>query len=209
MTSVDASDIATRAKEQSIAAYEIAKELGFFTHFNAYSMELFTPWTLLTENAAFMEAPSAKEKALVLAVQAKDEIISTVKLEKAVDPTRSFIKYNVMAFWLGVAESLIGAIFGAGLFSLVWNAGLSFAVAYTLYWTMTCVRQKKFMFYSLAFMLLYIAFNVYMGVCNMIFILPALLYFAKALCDVLMAINGYHLYKDVIGPDGSIMLEMA
>ena len=38
------------------------------------------------------------------------------------------------------------------------------------------------------------------------FVVPGLLYFAKALCDVLMLITGYWLYKDVIGPEGSLML---
>ena len=35
---------------------------------------------------------------------------------------------------------------------------------------------------------------------------PQALYFAKALCDVMMAVNGYHLYKEVAGEN--VWLEM-
>ena len=62
------------------------------------------------------------------------------------------------------------------------------------------------MFFSLAFIALYVVFNVYMGLRTLIYLLPALLYFGKALCDVLMLVNGYHLYKDVVGEGGSLML---
>ena len=71
---------------------------------------------------------------------------------------------------------------------------------------MTCYRTKKPMFFSLAFIALYVVFNVYMGLRTLIYLLPALLYFGKALCDVLMLVNGYHLYKDVVGEGGSLML---
>ena len=60
------------------------------------------------------------------------------------------------------------------------------------------------MFYSLAFILLYIVFNVYMALQNLLLIVPAALYLGKALCDVLMGVNGYHMYKDLIGPEGSV-----
>ena len=90
----------------------------------------------------------------------------------------------------GVLESLFFALLGKGLLSLAWNGGLSFCVAYTLYWCMTCSQKKTPMFYSLIFIMLYVAFNVYMGLQKLIYIVPALLYFGKALCDVLMLVNG-------------------
>ena len=52
--------------------------------------------------------------------------------------------------------------------------------------------------------ILYVAFNIWMGLGALIFIVPALLYFGKALCDVMMLINGYYIYKEVIG-DGSLL----
>ena len=68
---------------------------------------------------------------------------------------------------------------------------------------MTCSNSlhyaKKAMFGSLCFIALYIVFNVYMGLKTLLYIVPACLYFGKALCDVLMIINGYHLYTPVAG----------
>ena len=54
---------------------------------------------------------------------------------------------------------------------------------------------KTAMFGSLCFIALYILFNLYMGYKTLLYIVPACMYFGKALCDVLMIINGYHLYK--------------
>ena len=109
-------------------------------------------------------------------------------------------------FWLGAFESLIVALFGGGFFSIVWNVVLGFAVAYTLYWTMTYAPEPKLMKYALLFICLYVVFNVYMGLQNLLFVLPAVLYFGKALCDALMLISGYHLLKDQIGEEPLFML---
>ena len=200
-------ETAEKAKEEAKKIFQFAQENGFMSHFYPeYVMELLTPWKLVMSDEAITGAESIKDKALVLADKAKTEIVSTVTLTRSTDARKSFILYNVLAFWFGVFESLVAAMFGAGFISLVWNGGISFFVAYTLYWTMTCTGQKPFMFYSMCFVLLYTAFNIYMGLQYLIFVVPGLLYFAKALCDVLMLINGYWLYKDVIGPEGSLML---
>ena len=97
----------------------------------------------------------------------------TLRLEPPADAKASFVLYNVLAFWMGVLESLLYAVFGGSLLSLVWNGALSFCVAYTLYFTMTCTQIKPYMFYSLCFIALYILFNVYMGVSTLLYILPA------------------------------------
>ena len=122
---------------------------------------------------------------------------------RSADAKSSFILYNTLGFWLGVTESVLGAVFGGSLFSLAWNGGVAFAVAYTLYWTMTCSGLVPAMKYSLIFIALYILFNVYMALNTLIFVVPACLYFGKALCDVLMIVNGYHLLTDVLGPEGN------
>jgi len=195
---------ALKAKEEAEKVWATAAEAGFFSHFKEYSMELLLPYMLVTSNTALMEAPSVKEKAMVFYSQAKDEIMSTLTLTPPATPAKSFITYNVLGFWLGVFESLFfGVILGHGFISLIWNGGVSFCVAYTLYWTMTCANAlpyaKNVMFFSLVFIALYVGFNVYMGISKLLFIVPAVLYFAKALCDTLLLVNGYHLYKAVAG----------
>merc|ERR1712216_992607 len=135
---VKAAEAAAKAKEEAQKIYEISKEQGYFSHFKEYSMELLTPWIIVTSNSEFMELPTMKEKALYMALKAKEEVVSTVTLNRPADVVSSFKLYNVLAFWLGVTESVLGAVFGGSLFSLVWNGGIAFIVAYTLYWIMTC-----------------------------------------------------------------------
>merc|ERR1719331_176044 len=137
-----ASEYASLAKEEAEKAYAMAKELGFFSHFKEYSTELITPWTYVTGDPAIAAAPSMKDKALVLVDKAKNEVISTVKLERSADVRTSFKLYNVLAFWCGAFESLIYAAFGGSLLSLTWNGGLGFIIAYTLYWTMLMTESK-------------------------------------------------------------------
>ena len=121
---------------------------------------------------------------LVLVDRAKEEVSRTMRLEKPADVKGSFILYNVLAFWMGVLESLIFAVFGGSLLSLVWNGALSFCVAYTLYFTMTCTQIKPYMFYSLCFIALYILFNVYMGVSTLLYVVPAVRLAAPWTCDL-------------------------
>lgn len=64
---------------------------------------------------------------------------------------------------------------------------------------MTQANVQKLQFWAMVFIALYITFNVYMGISTLLYVLPAGLYFAKAGCDVLMAINGYKLYKAIAG----------
>ena len=122
-------------------------------------------------------------------------------------PKESFQLYNVLGFWLGVLESLFFALFGHGLISLAWNGAVGYAIAYTLYWTMTCCNIQKFQFYAMVFIALYIGFNIYMGLSTLIFVLPSALYFSKAFCDALMFINGYKMYKAIAG-DSMLPKEM-
>lgn len=194
------------AKNTAAEIVSTATEKGFFSKFQEYSLKLLMPWTLITANAAIMDAPDVKSKALAFVDIAKAEIISVFTLTRSVAPAESFTLYNVVGLWIGIAESLIYAIFGGSLLSLIWNGGVAFALAYTLFWTMTISKEKPLMFYSLILMILYVAFNVYMGITKLLYIIPAVLYFVKALCDALMLVNGYWLYKDVIGPNGSLTL---
>jgi len=194
------------AKNTAADILSTATEKGFFGKFQEYSIKLLMPWTLITSNAAIMDAPDVKSKALAFVDVAKAEIISVFTLTRSVAPAESFTLYNVVGLWIGIAESVTYAVFGGSLLSLVWNGAVAFALAYTLFWTMTVVKEKSFMFYSLVLMILYVAFNVYMGITKLVYIVPAMLYFAKGLCDALMLVNGYWLYKDVIGPDGSLSL---
>ena len=154
----------------------------------------------------------AQEKAIVFGLQAKEEIMTTLTLAPPPDPRKKFITYNALGFWLGIVETL----FDSSKLGIAWNGVVGFIVAYTLYWTMTCSNSlpyaKTAMFGSLCFIALYILFNLYMGYKTLLYIVPACMYFGKALCDVLMIINGYHLYKPVAGdrllPDHQDVMEV-
>jgi hypothetical protein len=196
-------DAADKAKKLALAAYEKAKEEGFFSHIMPYTQELLMPWTLITTDEGLQSQPDVQGKAMYLLNNLKTEVIAASTLSPAT-PEPSFKMYNVIGFWLGVFESLIFAFFGHGFLSLAWNGALGFAIAYTLFWTMTCFKQQKFMFYSLILIALYVLFNVYMGMKTLIFVVPSALYFGKALCDALMLVNGFVLYKAVVG-DGSLV----
>jgi len=199
--------MAAKLKEEGLAAFALAKERGFFSHFNEYCMHLIMPWTVVGSSPDVVEAQSIKDKTLVILSKAQAEIVRTLTLQRAVDPSRSFIFYNVVAFWAGVTQSVLEFMFtDDGLISLTWNGGVSFCVAYTLFWCMTCAGTKMPMFFAMCFLMLYIGLNVYLGLGKLIYIVPALFYFGKALANVLMLVNGYFLYKDVIGPEGTLML---
>ena len=45
-----------------------------------------------------------------------------------------------------------------------------------------------------------------MGLGTLIWVVPALMYFGKALCDVLMLLSGYYMIKDIVGDDQVFML---
>ena len=206
----EAAELASKEAAEKVFA-EAAKG-GFFSHFKVYLMELLMPWRLIASNTVLMEAPGVKEKAIVFGLQAKEEIMTTLTLAPPPDPRKKFITYNALGFWLGIVETL----FVVEKFAIAWNGVVGFIVAYTLYWTMTCSNSlpyaKTAMFGSLCFIALYILFNLYMGYKTLLYIVPACMYFGKALCDVLMIINGYHLYKPVAGdrllPDHQDMMEV-
>ena len=197
-----AADMVNTVTSQAQSVLNTATELGYFSHFKQYAVEMMMPWTLFAADEQIIAAPDVKSKALVLVGKAIEEVKSTLAMTRSADVKASFIFYNVLGFWLGMSVSLVFALFGMGLVSLIWNGGISFILAYTLYWTMTCVRTKPFMFYSLCAIALYVAFNVYMGLQKLLLVLPAALYFGKALCDVLLLINGYPLYKDLLAETG-------
>jgi hypothetical protein len=196
-------EAAEKGKAAALAIFEKAKAEGFFSHFTEYNTELLMPWTMLTSNEDFMGKPDLKEKGLYLFNALVTEIKAALTLSPAT-PEPSFKLYNVLGFWIGVAESVIFSIFGHGLLSLAWNGGMGYVLAYTLFWTMTCAGNAKYMFYALCLIVLYVLFNVYMGLKTLIFVLPSALYFSKAVCDALMLVNGYVLYKKVIG-DGPLI----
>jgi hypothetical protein len=195
---VAATEGAAKAKDAALAGFAAAQEMGFFSHFSEYNAQLISPWQGLMNNDAIANAGDYKAKAMVLFDMIKAEVIAVLTLSPA-DPLAGFRLYNVLGFWFGVFESLIMAFLGHGFISLAWNAAVGYAIAYTLYWTMTCTKVKKLMFYAMVFIALYIAFNIYMGLKTLIFVVPAAFYFTKALCDVLMIVCGYKLYLEVAG----------
>jgi hypothetical protein len=180
-----AGERAEEAKKMALAAYALAAEKGFFSHFAEYNDEILNPIKHAKEGDFEVEALKA-------------EVIQTFKLAPT-NPRQSFVLCNVIALLLGIIESLLMALLGHGIFSLLWNGAIGYAIAYTLYWTMTCSGEKKLMFYSQCFIVLYILFNVYMMLETAIYVVPAALYGTKAFVDVLQLINGFVLYKEVAG----------
>ena len=174
---------AAEATELAKAAYAKALEEGFFSHFKEYNEEIVKP--LKNIEAASFDA-------------AKTEVMATVTLQ-ASNPLVSFRLYNVIALALGVLESLLMALLGHGMISFVWNLGVGYCIAYTLYWTMTCSQKKEYMFYSMCVLALYVFFNIYMTLSTLIYIIPAALYGAKAFIDVLQLATGFVMYKQVAG----------
>lgn len=189
---------AAETKAKAEAAFASANELGFFSHFSEYNLELINPAQKLMADQSLMSAPTIKEKGLYMFEKAKAEVMGHVTFDPPT-PKESFQLYNVLGFWLGVLESVFFALFGHGLISLAWNGAVGYAIAYTLYWTMTCCNIQKIQFYAMVFIALYIGFNVYMGISTLIYVLPSALYFSKAFCDCLMFINGYKMYKAIAG----------
>jgi len=189
---------AEEAKAKAEAVYAQAKELGFFSHFSEYNIELITPGMKLMQDETLIAQGTLQEKGLYMIEKVKAEVMGHITFDPPT-PLESFRLYNVLGFWLGVFESLIFALFGHGLLSLAWNGAVGYGIAYSLYWAMTCTNVQKFQFYSMIFIALYIGFNIYMGITYLLYVLPSALYFSKAFCDCLMVINGYKLYKAVAG----------
>lgn len=171
------------AKEVAMAAYEKANAEGFFSHFGEYNKQILRP----LEHVQDVSVESAKS-----------EILATLVM-KPKDPRNGFILWNTIALLLGIVESLAEGLFTGGFISLLWNAGLGYVIAYTLYWAVACSAKKEYMFFSLCFLALYILFNVWMCISTLLFIIPAVLYGAKALVDILQLINAFELYKPVAG----------
>jgi len=184
----DAKIAASKAKAQVEAAMAKAKEVGFFSHFTEYITEIIRP---------FKEVESFTLAAV------KDEIIGTLKLAPT-SPRNGFVIFNVFALLFGILESILGYFLGGGLISLLWNGVASYAVAYTLYWSVVCFGNPTFMKYALLFLVLYVAFSVWMAVSTLILVIPAALYGAKAFINLLQLINGYALWKAMAGPDASV-----
>merc|ERR1712196_31455 len=112
-----------------------------------------------------------------------------------------FVSLNVFAFLFGVLESIFAYFITGSWLSLIWNGLLGYGIAYTLYWVMTCSGNARLMQGGLLFIVLYVAFNIWMTMNTLIFVLPAVLYGAKAFLNLLMLINGYKLLKEVL-PEG-------
>lgn len=177
-------EVATQAKDLAMAAYQKALDEGFFSHVQQYLQDMLMPWKRIDGGIDPMAL--------------KDEVLLTLQL-KSPDPSKGFILYNVLAFYLGVFESLVMVLFGHSALSFLWNGALGFCIAYTLYWTITCARQKNYMFFSLIFIALYVAFNAFMALNTLIYVVPACFYAAKGLVELLQLANGFVLYKEVAG----------
>lgn len=148
---IDAADAqlaVSKAAKFAKDAMAKAEAEGFLSHFGDYNKAIIKP--LEHANTVTLDG-------------VKNEIFATLGScpPKPADPISGFILYNVLALLLGVAESAVLMMLGikGGVISLVWNVGLSYCIAYTLYWIFICKQTKAPMFYALIFLALYTAFN--------------------------------------------------
>jgi len=114
------------AKKQAAEYYALAESEGFFSHFAAYNEQILRP----LKNAGEFTTEGAKQ-----------EIIATLMLQPR-DLRNGFVLYNVLAFLFGVAEAFTSMALGHGPWSLIWNGGAGYCIAYTLYWTFLCKQAK-------------------------------------------------------------------
>ena len=185
---IQEAEMRARAAEQALAQQaHAAQSEGFWSHFTKYNGEFLK---------AAQRFKGAGIKGSLLAV--KDEALATVMLTPS-DASAGFVFYNLLALVLGIVESIVFAILGHGVFSLLWNGAVGYLLAYTMYWAMVGSPKKPHMFYTLCFLALYILFNVHMALSTLRYVLPACLYGAKALVGVLQLICGVELYKAVAG----------
>jgi len=182
-------DLALKEKAAAAAAaartaFDKAKTEGFFSHFGDFNEEIFKPLKRVHEFSW---------------ESVKAEVLGTISLHPP-NPSSEFVFFNVMALLFGIAESLIAYFFiGDSLISLIWNGGVGYCVAYTIYWIMLCNQSKNLMFGALIFLALYVAFTIWMTWSTLVFVVPAILYAIKAFCNVEMLISGFWLYKEVAG----------
>ena len=123
------SQAANQAKDTAMGVFQTAKDEGFFSEYQTYLGEITMPWTLLQKDEDIVAADNMKDKATVLMSKARAELANTLTLQRGEDVKKGFVFYNVLGFWLGMFESICGAILGGGLLSFVWNGVLSFGVA--------------------------------------------------------------------------------
>jgi peptide-methionine (S)-S-oxide reductase len=114
------------AKKQAAEYYALAESEGFFSHFAAYNEQILRP----LKNAGEFTTEGAKQ-----------EIIATLMLQPR-DLRNGFVLYNVLAFLFGVAEAFTSMALGHGPWSLIWNGGAGYCIAYTLYWIFLCKQAK-------------------------------------------------------------------
>ena len=114
------------AKKQAAEYLAMAESEGFFSHFAAYNEQILRP----LKNAGEFSTEGAKK-----------EILATLMLQPR-DLRNGFVLYNVLAFLFGVAEAFTSMALGHGPWSLIWNGGAGYCIAYTLYWIFLCKQAK-------------------------------------------------------------------
>eukprot|EP00965_Chrysotila_dentata_P212084 6186831-Pleurochrysis_carterae.AAC.1 len=187
------------------------KESGYFDNFSEFNGELVRPFKQALLHMPFTQSKAAHCHTLfaarflklpgLLAVEeltltkVKDEVVATLKLQPK-EPEHGFNIWNVLSFYFGVLESLLGLAFGLGLLSLLWNLLLGYFIAYTLFWGMLCKKTKKIMFWSMVLLVTYVVLCAVEVVLSFTLISSLIMYLLKLLSALLMAINGYVLYKN-------------
>ena len=70
---------------------------------------------------------------------------------------------------------------------------------------MLCSQKKDYMFFVLIFLVIYVAFTVWMTIVTLLYVLPAVLYGTKAFCNLQLVVSGYWLYKGVLKEGESLL----
>ena len=177
-------------------AVTTAPDLPTVDDLKEFALGLLTPGKDLLANEELKKQAGIQAKAMYLLKLTQVELLGQVTLTPPT-PVPSFRLYNTLGFWLYVVEALVILVKG-GLGAMILSDAVAFAVSFALYWVVTCAQPsvpnvKMYQFAAIIFIGAYAAFNVYTGVNTLVYLLPAVLYFAKALCSVLMLINAYPL----------------
>jgi len=156
------------------------EELGFWTNYKNYNIELFRP---------FKRADPAKPLMV--------EIQETLTL-KPENPKMAFVMWNVLCFWLGVLDVLVLGLFQASLFLWVLTVAAvdffaGYAFAYFFYFVFVCSEKKSWMKVGFAAIAIYVATVLYLAYASVmtVDILGVVLNVAKAIAN---GIVGYHAY---------------
>jgi len=181
-------DRAKQYADKAVAGFEALEKEGFCKHFGEFNIELIRPMKM---------APKFSE---MTRAQFRDLALGYLKCAPpSVGAKVGFVVFNVLGFWLGVAESAVEMLISSSFLSAAWNIGLAYVFAYFFFWSMVLNQKKAYMRATLISLVLYAALCVWGVVTTIVFVIQPVMYAAKGGAAFLMFINGLSLYSAKYG----------